>query len=99
MGGAAIALAILGVAVGVLFRLKVLLPILVLVLLGSIVFSLAYGFSFLETTLTTMAAQGVVQGCYFLGLVVRAIVTARRGAKSPGTHQSLKQGERKRVPS
>ena len=40
MGDAAIALAILGVAVGVVFRLKILLAILGLLLVASIVFSL-----------------------------------------------------------
>ena len=72
MGDAAIALAILGFAVGVAFRLKVLLAILGLLLVASMVFSLTRGFSFLETALTIMAAQCIVQVCYFLGLVVRA---------------------------
>jgi hypothetical protein len=76
MGSAAIALAILGFAVGAVFRLKTLLSIIALVLLLTIVFSLTNGFTFLETALTIMAAQSIVQASYFLGLVVRAVLTA-----------------------
>jgi hypothetical protein len=76
MGNAAVALAIMGFAVGVLFRLKILLLILALLLMASIVFSLTRGFTFLDTALTIMAAQTIVQGSYFLGLVVRAVVAA-----------------------
>jgi hypothetical protein len=76
MGDAAIALAILGFAVGIMFRLKVLLSILALLLIVSVVFSLARGFAFLDTALTIMAVQAIVQGSYFLGLVVRAAFTA-----------------------
>ena len=76
MGSAAIALAILGFAVGAVFRLKVLLPILALVLVITIVFSLTRGFTFLDTALIIMAAQSIVQASYFLGLVGRAVLTA-----------------------
>ena len=47
MGYAAISLAILGFAVGAVFRLRVLILILALLLFASIVFSLASGFNFL----------------------------------------------------
>jgi len=76
MVDAAITLAIMGFAVGALFRLKILLSILALLLVASIVFSLARGFSFLDTALTIMAVQSIVQSSYFLGLVVRAVLTA-----------------------
>ena len=76
MGSAAIALVILGFAVGVVFRLKILLLILALVLVASVVFSVHRDFSFLDTTLTIMAAQSIVQASYFLGLMVRAVVAA-----------------------
>jgi hypothetical protein len=76
MEDAAIALAILGFAVGMVFRLKVLLSILALLLVVSIVLSIARGFTFLDTALTIMAVQGIVQGSYFLGLVVRAVLDA-----------------------
>jgi hypothetical protein len=76
MGDAAIALAILGFAVGMVFRLKVLLSILALLLVFSIVFSITRGFTFLDTALTIMGVQGIVQASYFLGLVVRAVLNA-----------------------
>jgi hypothetical protein len=76
MGNAAVALALLGFAVGALFRLRILLPILALLLMVSIVFSLACGLTFLDTTLIIVAAQTILQGSYFLGLVIRALLTA-----------------------
>ena len=76
MGNAAVALALLGFAVGALFRLRILLPILALLLMVSIVFSLARGLTFLDTTLIIVAAQTILQGSYFLGLVIRALLTA-----------------------
>jgi hypothetical protein len=75
MGDAAITLAMLGFGVGVVFRLKILLPILALLLVVSMAFSLARGFTFLDTALTITAVQSIVQGSYFLGLVVRAVFT------------------------
>jgi hypothetical protein len=81
MGNAAIALAILGFAVGVAFRLKILLSILGLLLVASITFSLSRGFTFLDTALTIMAVQSIVQSGYFLGLVVRAVVAG--GQRTP----------------
>jgi hypothetical protein len=82
MGDAAIALAILGFAVGMVFRLKVLLSILGLLLVVSIVLSIARGFTFLDTALTIMAVQGIVQASYFLGLVVRAVLDATHRPRS-----------------
>jgi hypothetical protein len=76
---AAIALAIVGAAVGLVFRLKILLPVLALLLVVSVVFSLGRGFSFLDTALTIMVVQTILQASYFLGLVIRAVVT--------GTHR------------
>jgi hypothetical protein len=80
MEDAAIALAILGFAVGIVFRLKVLLLVLALLLVASIILSVTWGFGFLDTALIIMAAQGIVQGSYFLGLVVRAALA--------GTHRT-----------
>jgi hypothetical protein len=76
MESAAITLVIVGFAVGLVFRLKILLPILALVLLIAIIFSLIRSFSFLDTALTIMAAQSIVQASYFMGLVARAVLTA-----------------------
>ena len=79
---AATALAILGVAAGVAFRVKVLLPIIGVVLLASIIFSLATGFGFMDTALTVLMAQATLQGSYFLGLLIRAIFSALQRMRS-----------------
>jgi hypothetical protein len=76
MGYAAISLAILGFAVGAVFRLKILLSILAFMLLVSIIFSLARGYNFLDTALTIMVVQTILQATYFLGLVARAFFSA-----------------------
>lgn len=76
MGSAAVAIAILGFAVGAVFRLRILLSVLALMLVASVVFSLSRNFDFLHTALTIMATQCIVQGSYFLGLVIRAVLTA-----------------------
>ena len=73
---AAIALAFVGAAVGLVFRLKILLPVLGLLLIVSIAFSLERGFSFLDTALTIVVVQTNLQGSYFLGLVIRAVFTS-----------------------
>jgi hypothetical protein len=44
--------------------------------LASVVFSLASGFSFLDTALTVLMGQAILQGSYFLGLLIRAIIRA-----------------------
>jgi len=68
------ALAIVGIAVGVAFRFKVLLPIISVLLVASVVFSLSQGFGFLDTALMVFIAQIILQGSYFLGLLIRAIL-------------------------
>jgi hypothetical protein len=73
---AAVALAIMGFAVGMMFRVRVLLPILLALLVVSAAFSLARGFTFLGTVLAIMGAQAIVQASYFLGVVARAIFAA-----------------------
>ena len=76
MGYAAIVLAIVGAAVGMMFRLKILLSAVALLLVVSVVFSLSRGFGFLQTALTVMAAQAILQGSYFFGLVIRTAFAA-----------------------
>jgi len=70
---AGVALAALGFAIGVMFRFPALLAIIALVLLISIIFSLANHFSFLQTVLTLAAAQAILQTSYFLGLFARTV--------------------------
>jgi hypothetical protein len=72
----------LGVAAGIAFRFKVLLPIIGVVLLASIIFSLATGFGFMDTALTVLMAQATLQGSYFLGLLIRAIFSALQRMRS-----------------
>ena len=76
------ALAILGVAAGLAFRVKVLLPMIGVILLASIMFSLATGFGFMDTALTVLMAQATLQGSYFLGLLIRAIFSALQRMRS-----------------
>lgn len=76
MGHAAITLAIFGFAVGTVFRLKILLAVLALLLVASVAFAISRGSSLPETALIIMAAQSIAQGSYFLGLVARAVLAA-----------------------
>jgi hypothetical protein len=83
MGYAAFGLAIIGFAVGTMFRLRGLLPIVALVLVSSIAFSLGHRISFLETALTIVVAQTILQGSYFLGLATRSVLIFRRTDRRP----------------
>jgi len=76
MGYAAIALAALGFAIGMVFRLQVLLMLIVLLLFFSIIFAFGSGMSISNGLLTIMALQTVVQGSYFLGLIARSVLTS-----------------------
>jgi hypothetical protein len=73
MGYAAIALAIIGLLTGMMFRIRVLLSLVALLLLVSVAVGIGRGFGFLTTTLTVLAAQTIFQTSYFLGLVAVAI--------------------------
>jgi hypothetical protein len=74
MGLAAIALAVLGSAIGIAFRLRVLLPILGLLLIISSVFSVARGLDFVHTALVVVTAQAILQTGYFIGILARALL-------------------------
>jgi hypothetical protein len=78
---ATIALALLGFAIGAVFRFSVLLATLILLLLLSIGFAIAYRLSLFDAALAIMGVQIIVQASYFLGLVARAIFTDRRSAR------------------
>lgn len=73
---AAIAVAIMGFVVGVMFRFRVLLPILLALFFVSVVFSLSHESGLLSIVWTVMLAQAIVQASYFLGLVARTLFTA-----------------------
>jgi hypothetical protein len=78
MGYAAVALAAVGFVAGLIIGLRTLLLILGLLLLISVCFAISCGFSFLDAVLTVMGAQTIVQGCYFLGLIARAVFGTNR---------------------
>ena len=67
----AIALAITGFVVGGVFRFRVLVALVGVVLFLSIAFSLGHGFSFLKTAVAIIVAQTIFQGTYFIGLAAR----------------------------
>jgi hypothetical protein len=87
---AAVVLAIVGFAVGLTSRMKVLLPVVGMLFLASLGVSIGQGFTFLGSVLTVMMAQTVLQACYFLGLVAKAVFysaqnSGTRGAPPPAT--------------
>jgi hypothetical protein len=69
------------------FRLKILLLIVALLLLVSVVFSFACGFTFMDTALI-MISQTILQGSYFLGLVIRDIFAALIACGAPSDIRS-----------
>ncbi len=78
MGYAAVILATIGFAIGTRFRMRTLVPVLVLLLLVSIGVSAARGSSVLEAALTVILAQTIVQCSYFVGLLAHSILSAMR---------------------
>jgi hypothetical protein len=72
---AAIALILLGIVIGMTFRLGVLISALALLLVLSLAVSFACGLGFLDAALAVMAIQTIVQSSYFVGLLVRASET------------------------
>jgi hypothetical protein len=74
-------LALLGFAVGIMFRLQVLLLVAVLLVPVTIVFARFNGFGFLGVGSTIMVAQTIVQASYFWGLVARTALGAAYRAR------------------
>jgi hypothetical protein len=72
----ALGLAVIGVGTGLAFRWKVLLPVIVLLPLAAIVFSVSRGFSYKDTIIVVLAAEGILQVGYFAGLLIRFIADA-----------------------
>ena len=83
MGTAAIAVAILGVLVGAAFRLKVLLAFVGLILVVSVLYSVSRGFNFLETSMTLIVGQIILQSSYFIGLVSAAALAGNDRVRPP----------------
>jgi hypothetical protein len=78
---ASMVLAFLGLAVGVRFRFKVLMPMLPLVVVASVIFAATNGYSFAQTVVTVVAAQIILQVCYFVGIATRAIFSGSQRTK------------------
>jgi hypothetical protein len=57
------------------------LAILGLLLIGSVLFAALNGFGWLDTALTIMIVQTIVQGAYFVGLVARAFLSSNDVAR------------------
>lgn len=70
------ALAGLGVVIGLLFSFRALLPIIVLVALIAICWSIFQGNAFVDTALILFKWQAILQGSYFAGLVIRAVFSS-----------------------
>jgi hypothetical protein len=72
----AIGLAVIGAAAGIAFRWKVLLPVIVLLPLLAIIVSVSRGLTPRDIAIVVIVAEAVLQGGYFLGLLIRLITTA-----------------------
>jgi hypothetical protein len=66
---AAIAIAILGAALGLVSRLRFLLGAMLIVLATTLIYLLSNHYSFLGSLLIVVVAQTLLQGGYFVGLV------------------------------
>jgi hypothetical protein len=75
---AVVAIALLGFAAGLVFRLNALIVILVFLLFLSLGYAIAQHFGILSSILTIVGVQVVAQGSYFLGLVARSIANRAR---------------------
>jgi hypothetical protein len=78
---ASMLLAFLGLAVGVRFRFKVLLPMLPLLVVASVIFAATNGYSFEQTVVTVVVAQVIIQVCYFVGIAMRAFFSGSQRTK------------------
>jgi uncharacterized membrane protein len=72
----AVGLAVTGAAAGIAFRWKVLLPVIVLLPLLTIIFSVSRGLTPRDIAIVVIVAEAILQGGYFLGLLIRLITTA-----------------------
>jgi hypothetical protein len=80
-------LAVLGAMVGLMFRFRVLLPVILLIFLASLLLSLHYHLGLVETLLTILAAQALLQGGYFGGLVIRTLFKAAQRRLVPSSSE------------
>jgi hypothetical protein len=86
----AVALAVFGVIIGLRFRFRVLLPFALLLPLLCVAFALTYRLGGVETLLTILAAEAVLQGGYVIGLIVRASYKAFQRRMAPPSSQKFR---------
>jgi hypothetical protein len=91
----AVGLAVIGAAVGIAFRWKVLLPIIGLLPFASIIFSVSHGLSFRDAAIVVIATQVILQGGYFAGLLIRhiAALCMRRAGWNSGIPKTRRNAE------
>jgi hypothetical protein len=70
----AVVLALIGAAAGSALRWKVLLPVIVLLPFAAIIFAASRDLK--DALITILVAEAVLQGGYFVGLLIRFMVTA-----------------------
>jgi hypothetical protein len=73
MGYVAGLLAVLSIAVGMKFRLKILLVMLALVFIASFIFVIAIRLDFVNAFFTILGLQALCQVGYFAGMVIRRV--------------------------
>jgi hypothetical protein len=86
----AVALAVFGVIIGLRFRFRVLLFFALLLPLLCVAFALTNRFGGIETLLTILAAEAVLQGGYYVGLIVRASYKAIQRKMAPPSSQRFR---------
>jgi len=69
----AIAVALVGVCLGLNFRFKFLLPFIAVLLIISVTLSIVRGYGAAGTILTVFVAQFIIQAGYFFGMLARWI--------------------------
>ena len=72
----AVGLAVMGVAAGLAFRWKVLLPVIVLLPFAVGALSISHSITYGETVVFIIGAESILQGGYFVGLLMRVVATA-----------------------
>jgi hypothetical protein len=78
IGYTVVGLSVVGFVVGLTLRLRTFLLFVGLVLIAAIVYSIGAGFGFFSTFLNIVAAEAILQGSYFAGLVVRNFFSGNR---------------------
>ena len=81
MGYTAIGLILLGFAVGMTLQLRPLLLVVIFLLPLSIAVARLQNFTFLDTALTIMIAQTLLQTSFFCGLLARTALDAALGER------------------